>query len=285
MTLHRSIKQRESWSSAEIEQLQLIQQIMLEAQAQSQSSQSATNSKTIKKGSRMVAGVLGSLRDDVNRTSAGGRSAVQTQGLQESAVGEGGSAAAVGRTAAARSHRRVPLPARGGGGPSVRAYRAAAVSSLYPASVAARLGHRQSHVELLEREMRAAARTITGCPLSTPAHAVMAEAGLMPVAARRDVLAAKLLARAHALPEGDPLRAVAEGGPPSRLKTVTGWRGVGMTPGGLLGSMAVTCRKLKILYLISSIENRQAVLNALHETDLGCDGGQSGTVDFNVPSK
>ncbi|XP_043220268.1 uncharacterized protein LOC122380836 [Amphibalanus amphitrite] len=85
----------------------------------------------------------------------------------------------------------------------------------------------QSHVELLEREMRAAARTITGCPLSTPAHAVMAEAGLMPVAARRDVLAAKLLARAHALPEGDPLRAVAEGGPPSRLKTVTGWRGVG----------------------------------------------------------
>ncbi|XP_043238126.1 uncharacterized protein LOC122389792 isoform X2 [Amphibalanus amphitrite] len=45
-------------------------------------------------GSRLVAGVLGSLRDDVNRTSAGGRSAVQTQGLQESAVGEGGSAAA-----------------------------------------------------------------------------------------------------------------------------------------------------------------------------------------------
>ncbi|KAF0293468.1 hypothetical protein FJT64_008727 [Amphibalanus amphitrite] len=84
----------------------------------------------------------------------------------------------------------------------------------------------QSHVELLEREMRAAARTITGCPMSTPAHAVMAEAGLMPVAARRDVLAAKLLAKAHALPEGDPLRAVAEDGPPSRLKTVTGWRGL-----------------------------------------------------------
>ncbi|KAF0290009.1 hypothetical protein FJT64_011774 [Amphibalanus amphitrite] len=95
------------------------------------------------------------------------------------------------------------------------------VQAVRPASTA------QSHVELLEREMRAAARTITGCPLSTPAHAVIAEAGLMPVAARRDVLAAKLLARAHALPEGDPLRAVAEGGPPSRLKTVTGWRGVG----------------------------------------------------------
>ena len=49
--------------------------------------------------------------------------------------------------------------------------------------------------------------------------------------------------------------------------------------------MAVTCRKLKNLYLISSIENRQAVLNALHETDLGCDGGQSGTIDFIVPSE
>ena len=33
-----------------------------------------------------------------------------------------------------------------------------------------------SHVELLEREMRATARIITDCPLSTPAHAVMAEA-------------------------------------------------------------------------------------------------------------
>lgn len=84
-----------------------------------------------------------------------------------------------------------------------------------------------SHVELLEREMRAAARTITGCPLSTPAHAVMAESGLMPVAARRTTLAAKLLAKAHALPVHDPLRSVAEAEVRPRLKSVTGWREVG----------------------------------------------------------
>ncbi|XP_043207002.1 uncharacterized protein LOC122373221 [Amphibalanus amphitrite] len=83
-----------------------------------------------------------------------------------------------------------------------------------------------AHATLLEREMRAAARVITGCPISTPSHAVMAEAGLAPVAERRLVLAARLLAKAHALPEGDPLRAVASSDPPTRLST-TGWRQVG----------------------------------------------------------
>ena len=60
-----------------------------------------------------------------------------------------------------------------------------------------------SHVELLEREMREAAITgITGSiinhywlPLSTPAHAVMAEAGLEPVTSRREAQAARLLAK------------------------------------------------------------------------------------------
>ena len=85
----------------------------------------------------------------------------------------------------------------------------------------------RSHVELLEREMRAAARAVTGCPLSTPAHAVMAEAGLVPVSARRTTLAAKFLAKACALPRTDPLRRVAEADPPHRLKSVTGWRRVG----------------------------------------------------------
>ncbi|XP_043245412.1 uncharacterized protein LOC122393459 isoform X2 [Amphibalanus amphitrite] len=46
--------------------------------------------------------------------------------------------------------------------------------------------------------------------------------------------------------------------------------------------MAVTCRKLKNLYLTSSLENRQAVLTALHETDLGCNSGQARTINFNV---
>ena len=84
-----------------------------------------------------------------------------------------------------------------------------------------------SHVELLEREMRAATRVITGCPLYTPAHAVMAEAGLEPVAARREALAARLLAKALALPAEDPIRTVAEACPPNRLKSTVGWRSVG----------------------------------------------------------
>ena len=84
-----------------------------------------------------------------------------------------------------------------------------------------------THVELLEREMRAAARIITACPLSTPAHAVMAEAGLEPVSARRESLAARFLAKALALPPDDPLRTVAEANPRSRLKGTNGWRTVG----------------------------------------------------------
>ena len=66
-----------------------------------------------------------------------------------------------------------------------------------------------AHQTLLEREMRAAARVITGCPSSTPSHALMAEARLAPVAERRQVLAARLLAKASALPEGDPLNEAA----------------------------------------------------------------------------
>ena len=70
-----------------------------------------------------------------------------------------------------------------------------------------------THVELSGREMRAADRTITSCPLSTPSHAVMAEAGMLPMAARRTVLAARFLAKARALPEGDPFRPVADADP------------------------------------------------------------------------
>ena len=57
-----------------------------------------------------------------------------------------------------------------------------------------------SHVEMLERGMRAAARIITGCVRSTPTHALMAEEGLAPVAARRTTPAARLKAKARALP-------------------------------------------------------------------------------------
>ncbi|KAF0297633.1 hypothetical protein FJT64_004925 [Amphibalanus amphitrite] len=49
--------------------------------------------------------------------------------------------------------------------------------------------------------------------------------------------------------------------------------------------MAVTCRKLYRLFLTTSLESYSAVLTALHETDLGRDGGQSRTIELYVPSK
>ena len=84
-----------------------------------------------------------------------------------------------------------------------------------------------SHMLLLKREMRVVARVVTGCPRSTPSHAVMAEAGPAPVAERRLALATRLLTKARALPEDDPLRVVAEARAPARLSSVTGWRSVG----------------------------------------------------------
>ncbi|XP_043234483.1 uncharacterized protein LOC122387897 [Amphibalanus amphitrite] len=81
-----------------------------------------------------------------------------------------------------------------------------------------------SHVEHLERELRGAARIITGCPRSTPTHALMAEARLAPMEERGWTLAARLLGRALALPPGDPLLATAEASAPARLASVRGWR-------------------------------------------------------------
>ena len=85
-----------------------------------------------------------------------------------------------------------------------------------------------SHAEVLERELREAARIITGCTRSTPVHALMAEAGLAPVSARRTTLAARFLAKARALPEEDPLRRVSDANVQPRLSSVTGWRTVGL---------------------------------------------------------
>ena len=72
---------------------------------------------------------------------------------------------------------------------------------------------------------------VHGCRQSTAAHAVMAEAGLAPVAVRCTSLAARLLAKTSAPPEGDLLRRVAEADsrPCATVVTssVTGWRGVG----------------------------------------------------------
>ena len=84
-----------------------------------------------------------------------------------------------------------------------------------------------AHVELIDRELRAAARAVTGCPVSTPVHALMAEAGLPTAQSRRKVLAARMVGLAVSLPEQDPLRTVGETDAPSRLKTTVGWRTVG----------------------------------------------------------
>ena len=84
-----------------------------------------------------------------------------------------------------------------------------------------------SHLELVERELRAAARAVTGCTASTPVHALMSEAGMADADSRRQVLAARMVGLAASLPEGDPLRTVGEASPSRRLKTTTGWREVG----------------------------------------------------------
>ncbi|KAF0299698.1 Exportin-4 [Amphibalanus amphitrite] len=84
-----------------------------------------------------------------------------------------------------------------------------------------------SHVEVLEREVRAISRVVTGCPVSTRKHAVTAEAGQVPVEVRRHALAARFLAKARSLPDSDPLRAVADAVVARRLSSVTGWRDVG----------------------------------------------------------
>ncbi|XP_043212000.1 uncharacterized protein LOC122376264 [Amphibalanus amphitrite] len=85
----------------------------------------------------------------------------------------------------------------------------------------------KTNVELLDREMRAAARVVTGCIRSAPHHGVMAEAGILPVSARRPALAARMMAKAAALPPEDPLHQLAMDDPPRRLKLITGWREVG----------------------------------------------------------
>ena len=84
-----------------------------------------------------------------------------------------------------------------------------------------------SHVEVLEREVRAAARVITGCLVSTRVHDLLAEAGLPPVSSRRSAVAARFLDKARALPPDDPLRSRADTVVRQRLKSVTGWREVG----------------------------------------------------------
>ena len=79
-----------------------------------------------------------------------------------------------------------------------------------------------THVEVLERELRAAARVVTGCTRSTPVLALMAEAGIIPMSARRTSLAARLLTKARARSEEDPLRQVADAEVRSRLSSVRG---------------------------------------------------------------
>ena len=84
-----------------------------------------------------------------------------------------------------------------------------------------------THVEILERELRAAARVVTGYSRSTPTLALMAETGVIPMAATRTTLAARIHCKARARPEDDPLRRVADAEVRSRLSSVRGWGTVG----------------------------------------------------------
>ena len=85
-----------------------------------------------------------------------------------------------------------------------------------------------SHVQLVERELLATARVVTGCPVSTPREPLLAEAGIHSAWARRKTLAARMLCRALSLPPDDPLRLVAESSPPpQRLSSTSGWRRIG----------------------------------------------------------
>ena len=68
---------------------------------------------------------------------------------------------------------------------------------------------------------------MTGCIQSVPYLGVMSEACILPVATSRSALAARMLAKAAALPPDDPLHALAVADSPTRLKSVTGWRQVG----------------------------------------------------------
>lgn len=93
----------------------------------------------------------------------------------------------------------------------------------------------ESHIELVNREILAAARIVTGCPISTPRDVLPAEAGmlLLTARARRRVVAVRMLCRASSLPENDPLRTVvAESAVRRRLRTTSGWRETGRAAAG-----------------------------------------------------
>ncbi|KAF0311836.1 RNA-directed DNA polymerase from mobile element jockey [Amphibalanus amphitrite] len=96
-----------------------------------------------------------------------------------------------------------------------------------------------SHVELVDRELRAAARAVTGCPMSTPTHGLMAEAGMATAEMRRTTLATRMVMRAASLPPDDPLRAVATATQHSRLSAVRGWRELGRNTLRDLGALDV----------------------------------------------
>ena len=64
----------------------------------------------------------------------------------------------------------------------------------------------ESQLELYNRELRAAARMVTGCSASTPGHVLIPEAGLPTVCTRRAALAARILGMAAPLPDADDHR-------------------------------------------------------------------------------
>ena len=85
----------------------------------------------------------------------------------------------------------------------------------------------KSHLEKIEVERRRAARIQTNCVRSTPIDALMREADLQPLEDIAVSTGAALYEKAKRLPEGEPLRKLAEHQPTRTLKTVKGWRKAG----------------------------------------------------------
>ena len=90
----------------------------------------------------------------------------------------------------------------------------------------------RSHIDIIERQLRAVAHVVNSRPTPTPTDALMAEACMLPASVRRRALATRMFNLASSLshPSGDPLRPVSEARALVRLASVTGWRAAGLRP-------------------------------------------------------
>ena len=93
----------------------------------------------------------------------------------------------------------------------------------------------KSHLEVLERIRRQAARLQTGCTLATPVNALMAEANMVSMPEKVKALCTILFEKAMRAPPSSPLNQLIVTAPKQRLQSVSGWRKVGFTQAEKLG--------------------------------------------------